>query len=44
MDPRSEKRKSSDDSDDELNAFDLKDFNYEDMENLRIDSDDDITV
>ena len=37
------KRKSSDDSDsDDLAAFDLKDFNYSDMENLKImiDSDD----
>ena len=38
----SKKRKSeSDDSDSErdLHAFDLKDFNYEDMENLKIDDD-----
>ena len=34
------KRKSSDDSDsDDLAAFDLKDFNYSDMENLKVDSD-----
>ena len=35
------KRKSdcSDSSDDDLAAFDLKDFNYEDMENLKIDDD-----
>ena len=36
------KRKSkSDDSDDELAAFDLKDFNYEDMENLTLDDKED---
>ena len=31
------KKRKSDDDDDSLNAFDLKDFNYEDMENLKID-------
>ena len=38
----SKKRKSSKDSEDsegELHAFDLKDFNYQDMENLKIDDD-----
>ncbi len=37
------KRKADDasDSDGELHAFDLKDFNYEEMENLKIDDDDD---
>ena len=41
----SKKRKSdSESSDEDLNMFDLKDFNYEDMENLKIDSDDDISV
>ena len=38
------KRKSDEDSDDDLNAFlgknDLEDFNYSDMDNLKIDSDD----
>ena len=39
------KRKSdSESSDEDLNMFDLKDFNYEDMENLKIDSEDDISV
>ena len=41
----SKKRKSSDDesgSDGEVMAFDLKDFNYQDMENLKIDDDDSI--
>ena len=41
----SKKRKSdTESSDDDLNVFDLKDFNYEDMENLKIDSNDDISV
>ena len=35
---KSAKRDSSD-SECDLNAFDLKDFNYEDMENLNIDDD-----
>ena len=38
----SKKRKSDDSSDSEdgeLHMFDLKDFNYEDMENLKIDDD-----
>ena len=38
----SNKRKAAESED--LNAFDLEEFNYEDMENLKIDSDDDITV
>ena len=38
----SKKRKTSDgeDSDDDLNAFDLKDFNYKDMDDLKIETDD----
>ena len=38
----SKKRKSDDSeaSEGELNAFDLKDFNYQDMENLKIDDED----
>ena len=40
----SKKRKSEDsDSDGEIYMFDLKDFNYEDMENLKIDDDDEVT-
>ena len=38
------KRKSEDSSDDDLNAFDLKDFNYDDMDNLKIDSEDEFSV
>ena len=41
------KRKNSgDDTDSELdlNAFDLKDFNYEDMANLKIDDEDSVSV
>ena len=37
------KRKADDDSSVDLNAIDLKDFNYDDMDNLKIDSDDDIS-
>ena len=33
------KKEDSDSSDDDLAAFDLKDFNYEDMDNLKIDDD-----
>ena len=33
------KRKSDDSDDDSLAAFDIADFNYEDMENLSIDDD-----
>ena len=40
----SNKRKASGESDDDLNAFDLEEFNFKDMENLKIDSDDDISV
>ena len=38
------KRKSDESSDDDLNAFDLKDFNYDDMDNLKIDSEDEFSV
>ena len=38
------KEASEAESDDDLNAFDPKDFNYEDMDNLKIDSDDEISV
>ena len=41
------KRKANDSSSDkegELHCIDLKDFNYEDMENLKISSDDDVSV
>ena len=38
------KRKNDEDSDDELAAFDLADFNYEDMENLKIDDDTVVSV
>ena len=41
------KRKADDSSSDEegeLHCMDLKDFNYEDMENLKIDSEDDVSV
>ena len=33
------KQDDSDSSDDDLAAFDLKDFNYEDMDNLKIEDD-----
>ena len=40
----SKKRKSEDsDSDGEIHMFDLKDFNYEDMENLKIDDDEEVS-
>ena len=35
---------AQEDSDSDLNAFDLKDFNYSDMDNLKIDSDDEFSV
>ena len=40
------KRKSDDDSseDGSLAAFDLADFNYEDMENLKIDDDTEVSI
>ena len=41
---QSSKRKAEDgeiSEDDDLAAFDMKDFNYEDMDNLKIDDDDD---
>ena len=38
------KEASEAESDDDLNAFDPKDFNYEDMDNLKIDSDDEISI
>ena len=42
---KSKKRKAIEsDSDDDLKAFDPKDFNYEDMANLKIDSDDEVSI
>ena len=38
------KRKSDKSSDDDLNAFDLKDFDYDQMDNLKIDSEDEFSV
>ena len=37
----SKKRKNDDMSEGELDQFDLSNFNYKDMDNLKIDSDDD---
>ena len=43
MKAHDKKRKASEEEsdDDDLNAFDLKEFNYNNMDNLKIDSDDD---
>ena len=38
------KRKSDESSDNDLNAFDLKDFDYDKMDNLKIDSEDEFSV
>ena len=45
LDKSTKKRKEAEsESDEDLNAFDLKDFNYDDMDNLKIDSDNEISV